>query len=243
MIHAILYPLCVRPYTLTFTMLLTECKNALPDVLLDKISEFHRLNIKTNILHFQPSNAPTNMFEKKETSMDIITLFDVDYRFEYTYIGDHSTISRVSIRPCNHIQQEFIHIIFTQNDRYPYSRPGCYVDNDTYICIHKIPKKYNKTHLPFVLAQGIVYCLKMMHPISNHDSERIFKQYINSNVSEDSNEIYTAKKTYKPIPMEKLYDELLQWGSIQRFLKKNYTFSRSFKTIYKILHFFKVSRW
>lgn len=211
----------------------------LPDAILDKIRNMYQENIKTSILQFQPSNGPTHLFERNKASSDSIEILDVPYRFEYTYKGNHSQIAMLSIRPCSHIQQEFINIIFTEHDCYPYSRPGCYIDEETYICIHKIPKKYNTSHLPFVIAQAIVYYLKMAFPISEDDIETSFKRVLESDMTV---ELYHVKKKYKSLKIDPLYDELLKNGSILQTLKKNYTFFKSFSNMDKVLKYYQEPR-
>lgn len=222
-------------------MLLTDCANKLPNVLLEKIARDYQQQVKASILHFEPTNISQPYNPYKETSEDIITILGIPYQFNYSYRGNHSCIVILSIRPIQHIQQDFIRMIFTQYDNYPSSRPGCFVDDESYVCIHKIPKKYNKTHLPFVLAQGLMYVRKMNYPILKEQLENEFQNAIMT--TKGDIEIFNVKKTYKPVPIEHLYDEILEKGSIHSYLKTHYTFSRSFNSWNKTLHYYRVSRW
>jgi hypothetical protein len=221
-------------------MLLTDCANKLPNVLLEKIAKEYQQQLKASILQFEPTNISQPYNPYKETSENIITILGIPYQFNYSYRGNHSSIVILSIRPLQHIQQDFIRMIFTQYDNYPYSRPGCFVDDEIYVCIHKIPKKYNKTHLPFVLAQGLMYVRKMSYPILKEHLENEF-QY--ATMTKENVEIYNVKKTYKPVPIEDLYDEVLEKGSIHSFLKTHYTFAKSFDCMNKTLQYYRVSRW
>lgn len=234
---------CGSSYTLkrlTNKMFLTECANKLPNVLLEKIVKKYQQQLKASILQFEPIHSVSEPFNPyKQSSKDIITILGVPYKFDYSYRGNHSSIAIISIRPIQHIHQNFIQMIFTQYDNYPSSRPGCFVDDVIYICIHKIPKKYNMTHLPFVLAQALMYCRKMAFPISIEYLEKEFQYSLKNDTCIEQ---HNVKPKYKAVKIEDLYDEILQKGSIDSYLRTHYTFAKSFESWNQTLQYYRESR-